>query len=69
MNILSPCLISTILIIVYLLLSPNNQSKIKKFMNKNQVVIIVLVAGYIMYVNYEGFYEGSDDEKNKCGSG
>jgi hypothetical protein len=66
MNILSPCLISTILIIVYLLLSPNNQSKIKKFMNKNQVVIIVLVAGYIMYVNYEGYpYEGIEDE-NKC---
>jgi len=68
MNILSPCLISVILIIVYLLLSPNNQSKIKKLINKNQVIIIVLLAGYIMYVNYEGLYERLDDEKGKCGS-
>tara|TARA_B100000035_G_C20775176_1_gene454393 strand:+ start:263 stop:463 length:201 start_codon:yes stop_codon:yes gene_type:complete len=65
MNILSPCLISVILIIIYLLLSPNNQSKIKKLINKNQVIIIVLVAGYIMYVNYEGF---KDDGKENCGS-
>uniref|UniRef100_A0A6C0BS61 Uncharacterized protein n=1 Tax=viral metagenome TaxID=1070528 RepID=A0A6C0BS61_9ZZZZ len=68
MNILSPCLISVILIIIYLLLSPNNQSKIKKLINKNQVIIIILLAGYIMYVNYEGLYEGFDDEKDKCGS-
>lgn len=64
MNILSPCLISVILIIIYLLLSPNNQSKIKKLINKNQVIIIIFIAGYIMYVNYEGLYEGLDEKKN-----
>ena len=68
MNILSPCLISVILIIIYLLLSPNNQSKIKKLINKNQVIIIIFIAGYIMYVNYEGLNEELEDRKTKCGS-
>ena len=63
MNILSPCFIAIILILIYMFMPKPYQSKVKTFVNKNQVLIILLVGAYV-YMNYES-YEGLNKE-NTC---
>ena len=41
------------------------QSKVKTFVNKNQLLIILVIGAYV-YMNYEGYYEGlNHDNKNR----
>lgn len=63
MNILSPCFIAVILILIYMFMPKPYQSKMKTFVNKNQVLIILIIGAYV-YMNYEG-YEGLDHDKNE----
>ena len=62
MNILSPCFIAIILILIYMFMPKPYQSKVKTFINKNQVLIILLVGAYV-YMNYQE-YEGFNDKES-----
>ena len=68
MNILSPCFISIILILVYMFMPKPYQSKVKTFVNKNQLLIILVIGAYV-YVNFEGYYEGYHDKNENTCSG
>lgn len=64
MNILSPCMIAILVILVYIFMPKPYQSKVKAFVNKNQNLIILIIGAYI-YMNFEGYYEGLDHDKNE----
>ena len=64
MNILSPCFIAIILIFIYMFMPKPYQSKVKTFVNKNQLLIILVIGAYV-YVNFEGYYAGLDHDKNE----
>ena len=66
MNILSPCLISIILILGYLFLSKQNKSKVKTIINQYKILIILFIVGYI-YMNYEGDSNGCEGCKGSNG--
>ena len=65
---LSPCLIAVIVIIVYVVMGKQNQSKLRNYVNKNQKIFVILAiaAGLYYFMNVEGINgEGTDEETNE----
>lgn len=73
MNILSPCFIATLIILVYFFMPKPYQSKVKTFVNKNQNVIIgaLILAGLYYFNNFEGIHipehSSEEEEQPSCG--